>query len=87
MNVSLTDELERFISDQVERGRYRSASEVVRHAVRLLQDQAQEHEAKLALLRKAIEAGVEELDRDGGIEADRVFSDVLSRLDRSEEAA
>jgi len=38
LNVSLTPELAAWIAEQVSSGRYRSASEVVRAAVRLLQD-------------------------------------------------
>jgi putative addiction module CopG family antidote len=34
MNVSLTPELEKFVSAKVESGRYNSASEVVREALR-----------------------------------------------------
>jgi antitoxin ParD1/3/4 len=36
MNVSLTPELEKFVSAKVESGRYNSASEVVREALRRL---------------------------------------------------
>lgn len=38
-NVSLTPELSRFIGGQIASGRYQSTSEVVRAALRLLQDQ------------------------------------------------
>jgi len=44
LNVSLTPELTRFISSQVASGRYQSASEVVRAALRLLE----RDEARLA---------------------------------------
>lgn len=37
MNVSLAPELERFVAETVASGRYRSASEVVRAALRLLE--------------------------------------------------
>ena len=37
MNVSLAPELERFVAETVAAGRYRSASEVVRAALRLLE--------------------------------------------------
>jgi antitoxin ParD1/3/4 len=37
MNVSLTPELERYVAERVASGRYRSASEVVRAALRLLE--------------------------------------------------
>jgi antitoxin ParD1/3/4 len=38
MNVSLTPELEEFVSAKVQSGRYNSASEAVREALRLLED-------------------------------------------------
>ena len=37
MNVSLTDKLEEFVNRLVDEGRYRSASEVVREGLRLLE--------------------------------------------------
>lgn len=86
MNVSLTRELERFIEEQVESGRYRSASEVVREAVRLLQQREEERAVKLEALRKAVEVGLGELERGEGIPADQVFDEILRGLDESEAA-
>ena len=37
MNVSLTPELDRYVSEKVDSGRYTSASEVVREALRLME--------------------------------------------------
>ena len=85
MNVSLTPELERFIGELVEGGRYRSASEAVRAAIRLLQDREAERSAKLEALRRSIEVGVEELDRGDQASADEVFEEILKAL-RSEAA-
>ena len=48
MNVSLTPELEQFVQTKVESGRYNSASEVVREALRLLEDHEQARAAQLA---------------------------------------
>ena len=56
-NVNLTDELDRFVVAKVESGRYENASEVVRAALRSLEREEQRHEAKLAVLRAAIDAG------------------------------
>ena len=42
MNISLTPELERSVADRVASGRYRSASEVVRAALRLLEREEKE---------------------------------------------
>jgi len=39
-SVSLTPELDRFVQDQVASGRYQTFSEVVRDALRLLQERA-----------------------------------------------
>lgn len=85
MNVSLTPELEKFVEELVGAGRYRSASEVVRAAIRLLQDREAEQSAKLEALRRNIDAGVEELDRGDGASADEVFEEILKAL-RSEAA-
>ena len=41
MNVSLTPELENFVNSKVKNGRYNSASEVVREALRLLEEHDQ----------------------------------------------
>jgi antitoxin ParD1/3/4 len=56
-NVNLTDELDRFVSAKIESGRYENASEVVRAALRSLERDEQQHEAKLAALRAAIDEG------------------------------
>jgi len=39
MNVSLTPELEKLVADKVAAGRYASASEVVRAALRILEEE------------------------------------------------
>jgi antitoxin ParD1/3/4 len=54
MNVSLTDELGEFVKAKVSSGRYTSASEVVREALRIME---QTEEARLAFLRNAWVAG------------------------------
>lgn len=56
-NVNLTDELDRFVAAKVKTGRYENASEVIRSALRSLEREEQEHHAKLAALRAAIDAG------------------------------
>jgi antitoxin ParD1/3/4 len=85
MNVSLTPELEGFVAKLVEVGRYPSASEVVRAAIRLLEDREAERSASLDALRGSIDAGLEELDRGDGAAADEVFEEILKAL-RSEAA-
>jgi len=57
-NVNLTDELDRFVNSRIESGRYESASEVIRAALRTLEREEQEYEAKMAALRKALDEGM-----------------------------
>jgi antitoxin ParD1/3/4 len=56
-NVNLTPELDSFVLSKVEDGRYENASEVVRAALRLLEREEQEYQAKIAALRAAIDEG------------------------------
>lgn len=52
-SISLDDHFTEFLAGQVEAGRYRSASEVVRAGLRLLE----EREVHLSALRAALVAG------------------------------
>ena len=56
-NVNLTDQLDRFVLEKVESGRYENASEVVRAALRTLEREERHYEAKLAALRIALDEG------------------------------
>ncbi len=74
-NVNLTDELDRFVLKKVKTGRYENASEVVRAALRTLEREEREYEAKLTALRSAIDEG----DASGVAEGD-VFARVRKTL-------
>jgi antitoxin ParD1/3/4 len=63
MNVSLTSELERFVSDKVESGRYNSASEVIREALRLLEEHDQARAAQLAEFNRELGRRLASIDR------------------------
>ena len=63
MNVSLTPELDNFVAGKVESGRYTSASEVVREALRLLEEHDQARNAQLAAFNKEVAARLASLDR------------------------
>ena len=54
-SISLDDHFAEFLSREVSSGRYRSASEVVRAGLRLLEDQ----DTRVAALRAALIAGEE----------------------------
>lgn len=58
MNVNLTPYLEKMVREKVSSGLYTSASEVIREALRLMDEQDSIRKAKVKLLRQEIEAGV-----------------------------
>ena len=63
MNVSLTPELEKFVSAKVGSGRYNSASEVVREALRLLEEHDSARAAQLAEFNAELGRRLASLDR------------------------
>lgn len=63
MNISLTPQLEEFIKQKVSSGFYHSASEVVREALRLLEERDRLREMRLELLRKEIQEGIDQIER------------------------
>jgi antitoxin ParD1/3/4 len=58
-NVSLTDELDRYVEQCVQSGHYESASEVMRAAIRALKQSELEDLAKVEALKVAIAEGME----------------------------
>ena len=59
MNISLTPQLEEIIRKKVASGSYNSASEVVREALRLMDQEDQLRTLKLQQLRQDISEGLE----------------------------
>jgi antitoxin ParD1/3/4 len=71
-NVSLTREQDTFIDKVVKSGEYQNASEAIRDALRILQQQRKEDALKLKVLRQQVEAGVDALERGDFVEIDDV---------------
>lgn len=71
MNVSLTPELEELVKRKVQSGLYTTASEVIREALRLLEEKERLREMHLEELREDIRKG---LDRGGA----RTFDEDLA---------
>jgi len=74
MNVSLTAELQNFVQTKVKSGRYNSASEVVREALRLLEDHEKARAAQLEKFRWELDRRLASLDRGKGVEGEEVFA-------------
>lgn len=79
MNVSLTPELEKYIQNKVETGRYTSASEVVREALRLMEQKEQERERALKEFQVELDRRIASLDRGEGIDGRKFFADLKKR--------
>ena len=75
-NVHLTPELERFARVCVETGRFNNVSEVVRSALRMLQDAEERRAAFVASLEDAATEG----DRDGFIPPEAVETEVAAAI-------
>ena len=80
MNVSLTPQLEQFVREKVDSGRYLSASEVVREGLRLLEERDRVYQARLADLQKEITIGVEEAGRGELFDGEEVMQELYEEL-------
>jgi antitoxin ParD1/3/4 len=81
MNVNLTPELEQLVQSKVKSGRYNSASEVVREALRLLEQRDEVFILRKDEIRKRIEQGW--LSAQGGefVDGDAVFDRIDAELE------
>jgi antitoxin ParD1/3/4 len=59
MNISLTPKLESFVKAKVKTGDYNNASEVIREALRVLQEREADRKVQLGALKKLIREGEE----------------------------
>ena len=84
MNVHLTPELEQLIQNKVESGRYNSASEVVREALRLMEQKDELRTIQLQELRKRIGKGLSEADLGQGADGERFTQGLIEDLDTRE---
>ena len=63
MNVSLTPTLEELVQQKVATGLYNSASEVIREALRLLEERDEMRKIRLGALRKEVSVGLSQFER------------------------
>lgn len=87
MNVSLTDELEELVHKKVKSGRYTSASEVVRAGLRLLEQEDELRETRLAAIRADVRAGIEQAERGEFVDGEEAVGRVRKRSAAKRRAA
>jgi antitoxin ParD1/3/4 len=80
MNVSLNPHFDAFIQSQIDSGRYHSASEVVREALRLLEERQHLYERKLEALKRDIQEGLDSFEQHGGIDGEEFFAQLEADL-------
>jgi antitoxin ParD1/3/4 len=81
MNVHLTPELEQLVQNKVQSGRYNSASEVIREALRLMEQKDELRAIQLQELRNRIDKGLAEADRGEGSDGEVFIKGLIDDLD------
>jgi antitoxin ParD1/3/4 len=84
MNVHLTPELEELIQKKVQSGRYNSASEVMREALRLMEQRDELLDLRKEEIRRKIDEGLESLRRGEGRDGEEFMREMLEDLDLHE---
>ena len=79
LNVSLTPGLSRFVESRVRSGKYQTASEVVREALRLLEGRDRAPVASIGQLKREIEVGLAQLRRGEGVDGEDLFRHLAVR--------
>ena len=79
MNISLTPELDKFVADKVASGRYASSSEVVREALRLLEEQERSRAARLEEFNRELGQRIESADRGEFVTAEESLRRIRER--------
>jgi len=73
LNVSLTPGLSRFVKSRLRSGKYQTASEVVREALRLLEVRDRAPVESIEELKHEIEIGLAQLRRGEGVDGEAFF--------------
>ena len=84
MNVHLTPELEQLVQTKVQSGRYNSASEVVREALRLMEQKDEVRSIQLQELRKRMDKGLAQAERGEGVDGEVFMQGLIDDLDACE---
>jgi antitoxin ParD1/3/4 len=81
VNVSLTPQLDAFLQSRVRSGRYQTTSEVVREALRLLQNQEKERAAAFRELKAKLKRGADQAARGNLLDGKEVFDELRALIE------
>lgn len=84
MKVDLSADEEMLVQQKLRTGRYASPSEVIRDALRLLEEHDRFLDLKREELREQIREGVDSLRRGEGVDGEAVFDRLEAELEATE---
>ena len=84
MDIHLTPRLEQFVQSKVQSGRYTSPSEVVREALRLMEQKEELRAIQLRELRNRIDMGLAEAGRGEAMDGETFMQGLIEDLDTQE---
>jgi antitoxin ParD1/3/4 len=79
-NITFTPEIEQFIHQQIESGRYTSANEVILAGVQLLEERERIYKGRFEELKQEIDIGITASERGEVIDQATVFQALQDRL-------
>ena len=86
VNISLTPELDAFLQGRVSSGRYQTASEVVREALRMLERAEREREEAFVQLKAKLQRGAGQAERGELLDGDDVFQEIRELIEERRQA-
>ncbi len=86
VNISITPELDAFLLSRVQSGRYQTTSEVVREALRLLEQQEMERDEAFRQLEAKLQIGVDEAERGELEDGEVVFQELKESIKQRRKA-
>ena len=78
LSITLTPQMAKIVRDSVASGRFASASEVIRDAMRVWQQREKEHEEVIASIRARVQASLD--DPGASLPLDEAFNEVRGRI-------
>ncbi|MGL5794749.1 MAG: type II toxin-antitoxin system ParD family antitoxin [Waterburya sp.] len=85
MNITIKQELEKFIQQQIKSGKYESVDRVIEEALNLLEKREQ-YDRWVEEVREKIDIAATQLDRGQGVDGESVIEQMRQKLSEAKEA-
>ena len=86
MRLSLSPELQVFLDEQIQSGKYQSEEDLYRTALQAFADREQSLQAKRQELREAVRIGTEQADRGEKMDGETVMDSFRQKLEQWRQA-